>query len=326
MRAFALLRARLRAGFFMPYVAPRNMNRDEKAQVIDEVAGQIREAEAIFAVDYRGISVKDAAELRTRLVEAGAVFRVVKNRLTIRAADAAGAESLKELLEGPTAFTFVAEGGDVALAAKALSQFRRQTDALAFKGGRMGGDPLTVEQIESISRLPSREALNGQFVGVLASPLTTLVRGLASMISGLAIQLKQIEEQGLVSGQGAEPQVAETPAEEPAAETEPAEEAAAETEPAEETAAPTEPAEEAAAETEPAEETAAPTEPAEETAAETEPAEEAAAEEAPAAEAEPGDAGEDATPTPQGDPVADEAGAPSEEETSEAPSEGDETE
>src|SRR5919198_2112542 len=116
------------------------MNKDEKAAVIEEVAGQIREAEAIFAVDYRGLSVKDAADLRTRLVEAGATFRVIKNRLTIRAADAGGAESLKELLEGPTAFTFISEGGDAALAAKALAQYRRQTEALAFKGGSMGGD------------------------------------------------------------------------------------------------------------------------------------------------------------------------------------------
>src|SRR5919197_5644161 len=189
------------------------MNRDEKAAGVEEVAGAIREAEAIFAVDYRGLSVKDAAELRGRLIEAGARFRVVKNRLTILAADQAGAESLKELLEGPTAFTFVREGGDVALAAKALAQFRRETETLAFKGGRMGEDALTIEQIESISRLPGREALNGQFVGVLASPLTTLVRGLASMISGLAIQLQQIQEQGLVgSADEAEAQSAEQPA------------------------------------------------------------------------------------------------------------------
>ncbi len=176
------------------------MNRDEKAAVIKEVAAQIRDSEAIFAVDYRGLSVKDAADLRGRLIEAGATFRVIKNRLTIRAADQAGAETLKELLEGPTAFTFVMPEGDAALAAKALAQFRRQTDTLAFKGGQMNGAPLTADQIESISRLPARDVLNGQFVGVLASPLTTLVRGLAGMISGLASQLKQIEEQGLVSG------------------------------------------------------------------------------------------------------------------------------
>ncbi len=250
------------------------MNRDEKAAVIEEVAGQIRESEAIFAVDYRGLSVKDAAELRGRLIEAGATFRVIKNRLTIRAADQAGAESLKELLEGPTAFTFVTEGGDVALAAKALAQFRRETETLAFKGGQMNGEPLTAEQIDSISRLPSRDALNGQFVGVLASPLSTLVRGLASLISGLAIQLKQIEEQGLVAGeppaaeaepdaesaevQSAEVREAETPAEEPAAEAEaPAEEAAdePEAEPAAEA-----PAEEPAADEEPAAEAEAPAE------------------------------------------------------------------
>ena len=206
------------------------MNRDEKAAVIEEVADQIRSAEAIFAVDYRGLSVKDAADLRTRLVEAGATFRVVKNRLTIRAADAAGAESLKELLEGPTAFTFIAEGGDAAMAAKALAQFRRQTDALAFKGGQMGGDILSIEQIESISRLPARDVLQGQFVGVLASPITTLVRGLAGMISGLASQLQQMADQGLVTGEApaaeapaaeeapAEPE-AEAPAEEPEAST-----------------------------------------------------------------------------------------------------------
>ena len=194
------------------------MNRDEKAAVIEEVADQIRSAETIFAVDYRGLSVKDAADLRTRLVEAGATFRVVKNRLTIRAADAAGAESLKELLEGPTAFTFIAEGGDAAMAAKALAQFRRQTDALAFKGGQMGGDILSIEQIESISRLPARDVLQGQFVGVLASPITTLVRGLAGMISGLASQLQQMADQGLVTGEA------------PAAEAPAAEEAPAESE------------------------------------------------------------------------------------------------
>jgi len=204
------------------------MNRDEKAAVIEEVADQIRSAEAIFAVDYRGLSVKDAADLRTRLVEAGATFRVVKNRLTIRAADAAGAESLKELLEGPTAFTFIAEGGDAAMAAKALAQYRRQTDALAFKGGQMGGDILSIDQIESISRLPARDVLQGQFVGVLASPITTLVRGLAGMISGLASQLQQMADQGLVTGEApaaeapaaeeapAEPE-GEAPAEEPEA-------------------------------------------------------------------------------------------------------------
>jgi large subunit ribosomal protein L10 len=158
------------------------MNREQKAAAIEEVAGQIKESEAVFAVDYRGISVPQAAELRTRLIDAGARFRVVKNTLTQRAADQAGAESLKEFLEGPTAFTFVVGDGDVALAAKALATFRRETDLLTFKGGLMAGDPLSAEQLEALSRLPAREVLHGQLVGTIAAPLTGLVRGLASMI------------------------------------------------------------------------------------------------------------------------------------------------
>jgi large subunit ribosomal protein L10 len=214
------------------------MNKEQKAAAVEEVATQIQESEAVFAVDYRGISVPQAADLRTKLNEAGARFRVVKNTLTQLSADKAGAESLKELLEGPTAFTFVAaDGGDVALAAKALAQFRRETELLEFKGGVMGGEPLTVEQITTLSRLPARDVLHGQLVAMVASPITGLVRGLNALIAGLAIQLQQIAEQGLVGG--------EAPAEEaaPAAEAEP-EEAEAEEAPAEEAEAEEAPAEE----------------------------------------------------------------------------------
>jgi large subunit ribosomal protein L10 len=203
------------------------MNRDQKAAAIEEVATQIQESEAVFAVDYRGISVPQAADLRTRLTDAGARFRVVKNTLTQRAADQAGVESLKEYLEGPTAFTFVVGDGDVALAAKALATFRRETNLLTFKGGVMGGDPLSAEQLEALSRLPARDVLHGQLVGMIASPITGLVRTLNALISGLAIQLGQIAEQGLVGGDApaAEAPADEAPAEEAAAEEAPAEEA-----------------------------------------------------------------------------------------------------
>jgi len=190
------------------------VNKDEKAAVIDRVADQIQEASAIFAIDYRGISVKQIQQLRAQLGDADARFQIVKNRLTIRAADKAGAEELKELLEGPTAFTFVR--GDAAVAAKAIATFRRQNGVLEFKGGTMDGEPVTIDEIESIARLPARDVLHGQFVGVLASPLTTLVRGLGSLIGGLAIQLQQIQEQGLAGG-GADAE-AEAAGEEPAAE------------------------------------------------------------------------------------------------------------
>jgi large subunit ribosomal protein L10 len=169
------------------------MNREEKATAIEEIAAQIEGAGAIFAVDYRGISVPQAAELRAKLREADASFRVVKNRLTKLAADRAGEERLAGLLEGPTALTFVR--GDTATAAKAISTFNREHDVLTFKGGFMDSLSLDEDRFKSIARLPSRQVLDGQLAGVVASPLTGLVRGLGSMVSGLAIQLGQLQTQ-----------------------------------------------------------------------------------------------------------------------------------
>jgi large subunit ribosomal protein L10 len=169
------------------------LNRDQKAAVIDEVAAQISESEAVFAVDYRGISVPQAAELRSKLRDADASFRIVKNTLTERAADKAGAEALKTILEGPTAMTFVR--GDAAMAAKALADFRRANGILELKGGWMNGAPLEVAQIDAIARLPSRDVLNARLVGMVAAPLTGLVTSLNGLIGGLARQLQQIADQ-----------------------------------------------------------------------------------------------------------------------------------
>jgi large subunit ribosomal protein L10 len=188
------------------------LNRDQKAAVIEEVAAQISGSEAVFAVDYRGISVPQAAELRTRLRESDASFRVVKNTLTERAADQAGAEGLKELLEGPTAMTFVR--GDAAAAAKALSDFRRASGGtlLEFKGGWMNDAPLDAAQIEAIAKLPSREVLYGRLVGMVASPLTGLATSLNGLIGGVARQLQAIADQGLVGGDAPAPAAeADTP-------------------------------------------------------------------------------------------------------------------
>jgi large subunit ribosomal protein L10 len=188
------------------------MNREEKSAAIQEIAAQIEESEAIFAVDYRGISVPQAAELRSKLREADASFRIVKNRLTKIAADQVGEERLPELLQGPTALTFVR--GDTAQAAKAITTFNKEHDVLAYKGGFMDGTSLDETAFKSIAKLPGREVLNGQLAGVVASPLTGLVRGLGSMIQGLALQLGQIAEKGLVTGEA-------PAAEEAAAEPEP---------------------------------------------------------------------------------------------------------
>jgi large subunit ribosomal protein L10 len=182
------------------------MNREEKSAAIKEIAADIEAAEAIFAVDYRGISVPQAAELRSKLREADASFRIVKNRLTKIAADQAGEERLAELLQGPTALTFVR--GDTAQAAKAITTFNKEHEVLTYKGGFMDSTSLDEVAFKSIAKLPGREVLNGQLAGVVASPLTGL-------------QLGQIAEKGLVSG---EAPAAEEPKAEKAEEA-PAEEA-----------------------------------------------------------------------------------------------------
>ena len=181
------------------------MNRDQKAAAIAEIAAQISEAQAVIAVDYRGTSVPKAAELRARLRDAETTFRIVKNSLTERAADKAGAGTLKELLEGPTAFAFV--HGDTAAAAKALNDFTREVSTFQFKGGVMEGAPLSVDEIQAIARLPTRDVLHAQLVGLVASPLTGLARGLNGLISGLAVQLGQIAEQKAAAQAEPEPDV-----------------------------------------------------------------------------------------------------------------------
>jgi large subunit ribosomal protein L10 len=186
------------------------MNREQKAAVIEEIAAQINESEAVYAVDYRGITVAQAAELRGKLREADATLRVVKNTLTIRAADQAGVEALKPLLEGPTALTFAR--GDAAAAAKAVFDYARTTGLLPFKGGTLNGEALAPEQVQSIARLPTRDVLNAQFVNIVASPLTGLVTSLSNLISGLARQLQQVAEQKAAGAPTAEPEAAAEPA------------------------------------------------------------------------------------------------------------------
>jgi len=206
------------------------MNREQKAATIATLVEEIEGSEAIFAVDYRGISVPQAAELRSKLRDADAKFRVVKNSLTERAADEAGADVLKELLQGPTALTFVR--GDAAVAAKALADYARATQLLPFKGGLMNGSALDAEQITAISRLPARDVLYGQLVGVVASPVSGLVRTLGALVGGLAVALGQVQakkESGEIPA-GAAPAAPEAAPETAAAEAAPEAEAAAEAE------------------------------------------------------------------------------------------------
>jgi large subunit ribosomal protein L10 len=245
------------------------MNRDQKAVVVDEIAEQFKSADAVFAVDYRGISVAQAADLRERLREVDSRLRVVKNSLSERAADQAGMELIKPMLTGPTALTFVS--GDAAAAAKALNDAARALQLLEFKGGVLGGSLLSGDDVRSIARLPSRDVMIAQLVATIAAPLSGLARTLNALVGGLAIQLQAIADQGLVSGEPPAPaEAAPAAAEEaPAAAAEEAPAAAAEDAPAaaeapaepEAAAEPEAPAEPEAAAAAPEPEAAAPAEP-----------------------------------------------------------------
>ncbi len=172
------------------------MNKDQKQEAVKEIGSELEAASAVFVVDYRGISVPQAAELRGKLADADASFTVVKNRLAKRITADSGAEALDPYLVGPTALTYVK--GDAVLAAKAITDFTKEHEILVYKGGIMDGEPLDPEQFKSIARLPGLEVLHGQLVAMTAAPLTGVVRGLNGLVSGLANQLGQIADQGLI--------------------------------------------------------------------------------------------------------------------------------
>src|SRR6266550_1737784 len=125
------------------------MKREQKEQVVDELTQRLKAAESFLVADYRGLTMPQIDELRTRLIESGARFTVVKNTLTRRAAEAAGADALLALLDGPSAIAFLEADGDMLAAAKALADAARETRVLAIRGGVLEGRPMTAAEVES---------------------------------------------------------------------------------------------------------------------------------------------------------------------------------
>jgi large subunit ribosomal protein L10 len=217
------------------------MLKTEKERVVAELTEQLRRIDSLIVADYRGLTNVELEELRAKLRPHGARFTVVKNTLTRRAAEAAGAQSLLALLEGPVAIAFVEADGDPAAVAKALSDTARQTKILSLRGGVLDGAPISGEEVESLAKLPPVDVLRGQLVGLVAAPLTELVGVLAAplrdLLGVLDARIAQLEEQGDTSASAA-PAVAEDapPADEPVAKA-PAEEAPSAEEPAVEASA-----------------------------------------------------------------------------------------
>jgi large subunit ribosomal protein L10 len=199
------------------------MNRHQKEQAVVELAEEFGQAEAVYAVDYRGLSVAQISELRSRLLQNDTKLKVVKNSVTKLAADQADVTSIKGELAGPTALAFVR--GDAAASAKILSGFVKESDnLLELKGGLLNGNPLSTDDVVAIGKLPTREVLIGQLVGLIASPISGTARTLAALLAAVPRQLQQVADQGLIGGGAsaadATPvaEAAEAPAEEPTAE------------------------------------------------------------------------------------------------------------
>jgi large subunit ribosomal protein L10 len=226
------------------------MQKSDKERVVAELTERLRTSETLIVADYRGLTNAEIDGLRSQLIEHGARFAVVKNTLTRRAAEAAGADALLALLEGPSAIAFVEADGDPVAVAKALQTAATSTRILAIRGGVLEGVAMSADEVENLAKLPPAEVLRAQLVGAIASPLTTVVALLAAPLRDLVglidARIEQLREQGDTSDGPA-------PAAEavPAAETEPAPEADA----SPETEASAEPEVEAAAEPETTEET-----------------------------------------------------------------------
>ena len=227
------------------------MQKHEKEQVVAELTERLRTAETLIVADYRGLTNAEIDGLRTKLIEHGARFAVVKNTLTRRAAEAAGADALLALLEGPSAIAFVESGGDPVAVAKALGDTARDTKVLAIRGGVLEGAAMSAAEVESLAKLPPADVLRAQLVSAIVSPLTTVVMLIAAPLRDLVglidARIEQLQAQGDTSGEAAPAVAAETSAEPEAAAAAEAEVEAEAT--VEEAVAGAEPAAEAAAET-----------------------------------------------------------------------------
>jgi len=201
------------------------MLRTDKERIVEELAAELGSTETLIVADYRGLTNKQLEALRDELIPHGARFRIVKNTLTRRAAEQAGAEALLVMLEGPTAIAFIESSGDPAAVAKALAQVARATNVLTLRGGILEGETLSGADVDRLATLPSTDVLRGQLVGAIVAPLTQLL-GLVSAplrdLHGLIhARIKQLEEQGEVVEPVAEVAVAEPAGDEEPGEAEP---------------------------------------------------------------------------------------------------------
>jgi large subunit ribosomal protein L10 len=203
------------------------VKKEDKERVVAELTERLRTTETLLVADYRGLTMPQIDDLRSKLIEHGARFAVVKNTLTRRAAEAAGSDALLAMLEGPTAIAFLESDGDPVAVAKALVDAARDTRVLEVRGGLLEGRPIEAEEIESLAKLPPFDVLRSQVLGAITSPLTAIlglftapVQDLYGLLDARIEQLRAPGDTSEAAASGSEPEAAATveEAEEPAAE------------------------------------------------------------------------------------------------------------
>ena len=176
------------------------MQKEDKERVVAELTEKLRTSDTMIVADYRGLTMPQIDALRGQLIEKGARFSVVKNTLTRRAAEAAGAEALLALLEGPSAIAFVEADGDPVAVAKALADSAKDTRVLEIKGGVMQGRVITGTDVEELAKLPPVEVLRGQVVGAILAPLNAIAglinAPLQNLYGLIDARIEQLEAQG----------------------------------------------------------------------------------------------------------------------------------
>jgi len=184
------------------------MQKEDKERVVTELTERLKTADTLIVADYRGLTMPQIDALRGRLLEHGAKFTVVKNTLTRRAAEAAGAEALLALLEGPSAIAFIESDGDMVAIAKALADSARDTKVLEIRGGILAGRTISGEDVEELAKLPPFDVLRGQVLAAVIAPLTSLLalvnaplQNLVGLIDARIEQLSGAEGSGLAEPQ-----------------------------------------------------------------------------------------------------------------------------
>jgi len=176
------------------------MLKTDKERIVAELADRLRSAQSLIVTDYRGLSVKEIDDLRTKLLEHGVRYTVVKNTLTRLAAQKAEAKELLELLDGPTAIAFLEPDADPAAAAKVLHEIAGTGRILVIRGGLLDGQTITKADVKNLASLPPTDVLRAQLAGALAAPLATIVglftAPLRDIVGVIDARIRQLEEQG----------------------------------------------------------------------------------------------------------------------------------